>query len=62
MEPTIQQWICMSDPENKPMWIRADSTTRRTSPYEVELLVGDNQQHPDIIDLEEETPLIALKI
>eukprot|EP00975_Prorocentrum_lima_P054939 11520013-Prorocentrum_lima.AAC.1 len=52
----------MRDPENKPMWIRADGSTRRTSPYRVELLLGDDQQDRDIIDIEEMTPMTALKI
>eukprot|EP00975_Prorocentrum_lima_P056623 11877354-Prorocentrum_lima.AAC.1 len=44
------------------MWIRAGGSTRRTSPYKVELPLGDNQQDPEFIGLEEETPLTALKI
>eukprot|EP00975_Prorocentrum_lima_P050454 10568512-Prorocentrum_lima.AAC.1 len=52
----------MRDPENKRMWIRADGSTIRTSPYTVELLLGEDQRDPDFIDLDEETPLIALKI
>eukprot|EP00975_Prorocentrum_lima_P013626 2897747-Prorocentrum_lima.AAC.1 len=44
------------------MWIRADGSTRRTSPYKVDLLLGYTQQHEDFIDLDEETPLTALKI
>eukprot|EP00975_Prorocentrum_lima_P008331 1779252-Prorocentrum_lima.AAC.1 len=52
----------MRDTENKPTWIRADGSTRRTSPRRVELLLGDDQQDHDFIDLEEETPLTDLKI
>eukprot|EP00975_Prorocentrum_lima_P022411 4715772-Prorocentrum_lima.AAC.1 len=44
MEPTIQRWVCMRDPETKPMWIRADGATIRTYPFKVELLLGDDQQ------------------
>eukprot|EP00975_Prorocentrum_lima_P068069 12918595-Prorocentrum_lima.AAC.1 len=44
------------------MLTRADGATRRTSPYKVELLLGYNQQDPDFNNLEEETPLTALKI
>eukprot|EP00975_Prorocentrum_lima_P044077 9244461-Prorocentrum_lima.AAC.1 len=46
----------MQDPEGNPMWIRANGTTRRASPYRVELLRGDDQFDQDFIDLEEETP------
>eukprot|EP00975_Prorocentrum_lima_P051422 10769623-Prorocentrum_lima.AAC.1 len=62
MEPTTQQWICMRDPENKPMCLRAEGSTRRTSPSKVELLLGDDQQDTYTIDLEEKTPLTARKI
>eukprot|EP00975_Prorocentrum_lima_P053165 11151827-Prorocentrum_lima.AAC.1 len=61
MEPATQQWLCMRDPENKPMWIRADGSMRRTYPYKVELLLGEDQHDPDFIDLDEETQLNALK-
>eukprot|EP00975_Prorocentrum_lima_P014802 3139556-Prorocentrum_lima.AAC.1 len=44
------------------MWLKPDGSTRRTSPYQVELLLGDDQQDQDFIDLDEETPLTALKI
>eukprot|EP00975_Prorocentrum_lima_P055410 11622616-Prorocentrum_lima.AAC.1 len=54
MKPSIQQWICMREPENKPMWLRADGSTRRTSPYTVELLLGDDQQDQDFIYPDEE--------
>eukprot|EP00975_Prorocentrum_lima_P048754 10201148-Prorocentrum_lima.AAC.1 len=37
MEPTIQQWMCMRDRKGNPMWIRADGSTRRTSPYRVRI-------------------------
>eukprot|EP00975_Prorocentrum_lima_P040385 8476532-Prorocentrum_lima.AAC.1 len=40
------------------MWVRADGSTRRTSPYKVDLLLRDDDQ-PDQ-DLEG-TPLTALK-
>eukprot|EP00975_Prorocentrum_lima_P058100 12186263-Prorocentrum_lima.AAC.1 len=62
MESTIPQWNCMRDPENKPMWIRADGSTRRTSPSRGVLPLGDDQQDQGFIGLEEETPLTALKI
>eukprot|EP00975_Prorocentrum_lima_P056537 11854097-Prorocentrum_lima.AAC.1 len=62
MEPTIQQWMCMRDPEGRPMWIRANGSTRRTSPCREELLLGDDHIDHDFIELEEETPLTALKI
>eukprot|EP00975_Prorocentrum_lima_P046634 9746556-Prorocentrum_lima.AAC.1 len=62
MEPRTQQWMCLRDPENKPMWIRADGSTRRTYPYKVELLLGEDKLDSDFIDIEEETPLTALKI
>eukprot|EP00975_Prorocentrum_lima_P037298 7849083-Prorocentrum_lima.AAC.1 len=62
MEPTIQQWMYMKDPEDKPMWVWADGSTRRTSLYNVELLLGDDDQpDQDYIDIEEEMPLPALK-
>eukprot|EP00975_Prorocentrum_lima_P060755 12746049-Prorocentrum_lima.AAC.1 len=32
MEPANQQWMCLRDPESKPMWMRADGATRNTSP------------------------------
>eukprot|EP00975_Prorocentrum_lima_P043914 9209260-Prorocentrum_lima.AAC.1 len=37
MGPTIQLWMSMRDPEGCPMWVRYDGSTRRTSPYKVEL-------------------------
>eukprot|EP00975_Prorocentrum_lima_P068125 12918896-Prorocentrum_lima.AAC.1 len=44
------------------MWVRADGSTRRTSPYKVELLhENDDQSGQDLIGIEEETPLTALK-
>eukprot|EP00975_Prorocentrum_lima_P013598 2888122-Prorocentrum_lima.AAC.1 len=53
--------MCMNDAENKPMWIRAAGSSRRTSPYKVELLLGEDQPYQHVINLEEETPLSALK-
>eukprot|EP00975_Prorocentrum_lima_P024311 5114798-Prorocentrum_lima.AAC.1 len=54
MEPTIQQWIFMRDHEGLPMCSRADGSTRRTSPYKVELQHRDDDQpHPDSLDIEE---------
>eukprot|EP00975_Prorocentrum_lima_P026156 5497310-Prorocentrum_lima.AAC.1 len=44
----------MRDPENTHMRMRADGSSRRTSPYKV--------PDPDFSDLEEKTPLTALKI
>eukprot|EP00975_Prorocentrum_lima_P034768 7305592-Prorocentrum_lima.AAC.1 len=62
MEPTIHQCMYMRDPEDKPMWVRANGSTRRTSPYNVDLLLGeDDQPYQDFIDNDEETPLTALK-
>eukprot|EP00975_Prorocentrum_lima_P006153 1329504-Prorocentrum_lima.AAC.1 len=44
MEPTIRPWVFMRGPEGLPLWVRADGSTIRTSPYKVELLhAGDNQ-------------------
>eukprot|EP00975_Prorocentrum_lima_P063199 12890082-Prorocentrum_lima.AAC.1 len=54
--------MCMRHPEGNPRWIRADGSTGRTSLYRVELLLGDDQHDLDFINLEEETPLTALKI
>eukprot|EP00975_Prorocentrum_lima_P008830 1882265-Prorocentrum_lima.AAC.1 len=62
MEPTIQQWMWMRDPAGNPRWVRADGSTRRTSPYRIEFLLGDDQLDQDFIDLAEETTLTALKI
>eukprot|EP00975_Prorocentrum_lima_P005010 1090689-Prorocentrum_lima.AAC.1 len=62
MEPTLQQWMCMRDPNSNPTRIRADGSTRRTSPYRVELLPGDDHPYQDFIDLEEETPFTALRL
>eukprot|EP00975_Prorocentrum_lima_P061891 12882498-Prorocentrum_lima.AAC.1 len=40
------------------MWIRAGGSSRRTYPYKVELLLGEEDQpDQDFIDLREETPL-----
>eukprot|EP00975_Prorocentrum_lima_P045281 9482075-Prorocentrum_lima.AAC.1 len=51
----------MRDPEGLPMRVRADGSTRRTSPYKVELLHGDDDlPDQDSFDVEEETPLTAL--
>eukprot|EP00975_Prorocentrum_lima_P062463 12885793-Prorocentrum_lima.AAC.1 len=48
--------------EGLPMWVSADGSTRRTSPYKVRLPHGDDDQPDhDIIDIEEETPLTVLK-
>eukprot|EP00975_Prorocentrum_lima_P035348 7423439-Prorocentrum_lima.AAC.1 len=48
--------------EDKPMWVRAPESTRRTSLYKVELLLGDDDQpDQDYIDIEEATPLTALQ-
>eukprot|EP00975_Prorocentrum_lima_P032321 6787505-Prorocentrum_lima.AAC.1 len=45
-----------------PTWVRADGSTRRASPYKVELLLGDcDQPDQDYIAIEEETPLTALE-
>eukprot|EP00975_Prorocentrum_lima_P009903 2107092-Prorocentrum_lima.AAC.1 len=45
------------------MWIRADGSSRRTSPDKVELILGeDDQPDQDYIDVEEETPLTAMKV
>eukprot|EP00975_Prorocentrum_lima_P025293 5310266-Prorocentrum_lima.AAC.1 len=45
------------------MWVGAYVSTRRTSPYKVELLLGDGDQpDQDFIDIEEETPVTALKV
>eukprot|EP00975_Prorocentrum_lima_P048299 10102037-Prorocentrum_lima.AAC.1 len=44
------------------MWITADGSVRSTSPYRVELLLGYDRLDQDFIDLEEETPLTAVKI
>eukprot|EP00975_Prorocentrum_lima_P015477 3277566-Prorocentrum_lima.AAC.1 len=44
------------------MWIKSDGSTRRTSPYKVELRLGDDPQDQDFMDLDEETPLTDLKI
>eukprot|EP00975_Prorocentrum_lima_P067534 12915439-Prorocentrum_lima.AAC.1 len=52
----------MRDPEGNPRWIGADGSTRRTSPFRVELLLEDDQLDQDFINLEEETPLTALKV
>eukprot|EP00975_Prorocentrum_lima_P058051 12177251-Prorocentrum_lima.AAC.1 len=43
------------------MWMRANGSTRRTSPYKVELLLGDDQRDQHFIDIEEET-LLTQKI
>eukprot|EP00975_Prorocentrum_lima_P057425 12044988-Prorocentrum_lima.AAC.1 len=62
MEPTTQLWMYIRGPENKPMWMRADGSTRITSPYKVELPLGeDDHPYQDFIDIEEATPLIVLK-
>eukprot|EP00975_Prorocentrum_lima_P070350 12931445-Prorocentrum_lima.AAC.1 len=62
MQPPIQQWMYMRDPVDKPLWVRADGSTRRTSPYKVETVLGDDDQpDQDYIDMEEEPPLTALK-
>eukprot|EP00975_Prorocentrum_lima_P047706 9973886-Prorocentrum_lima.AAC.1 len=62
MEPTLRQWMWMQDPENKPMWMRADGSTRGTAPYKVEPLLGDDDQtYHDFVDIGEEPPLTALK-
>eukprot|EP00975_Prorocentrum_lima_P011343 2411366-Prorocentrum_lima.AAC.1 len=50
------------DPESKPVWVRSDGSTRRTSPHAVELQLVADQQDQDFIDLDEETPLTALNI
>eukprot|EP00975_Prorocentrum_lima_P061271 12845434-Prorocentrum_lima.AAC.1 len=45
------------------MWIRADGSSRKTSPYSVDLLLGEEcQPYQDFIDLEEETPLTAREV
>eukprot|EP00975_Prorocentrum_lima_P049623 10383636-Prorocentrum_lima.AAC.1 len=51
----------MRDPENKPMWIKLDGSRRRTSPYNVEFRLGDDQKDQVFIEMDEETPLTALK-
>eukprot|EP00975_Prorocentrum_lima_P064534 12898141-Prorocentrum_lima.AAC.1 len=45
----------MRDPDDKPMWVMADGSTGRTSPYKVQL-GEDDQPYQDFIDIEEETP------
>eukprot|EP00975_Prorocentrum_lima_P055428 11625551-Prorocentrum_lima.AAC.1 len=41
---------------------QAQVSSRRTSPYKVELLLGEEElSDQDFVDLEEETPLIAPK-
>eukprot|EP00975_Prorocentrum_lima_P059198 12412621-Prorocentrum_lima.AAC.1 len=48
------------DPEERPMWVKADGSTRSTSPYKVELVHGDEDQTAyGRIGIDEETPLIA---
>eukprot|EP00975_Prorocentrum_lima_P004443 963674-Prorocentrum_lima.AAC.1 len=62
MKQRLQQWMCMRDQKNKPMWIRADGSQRRTYPYRVELLPQEEDQpDQDFINLEEGTRLTALK-
>eukprot|EP00975_Prorocentrum_lima_P066395 12908944-Prorocentrum_lima.AAC.1 len=62
MTPTIPPWMFMRDPERLPMRVRKYVPTRRTSPYKVELLHGDEDHIAyDLIGIEGVTPLTAMK-
>eukprot|EP00975_Prorocentrum_lima_P029732 6240474-Prorocentrum_lima.AAC.1 len=62
MEPTTQQCMYMRDPDGHPTRVGYDSSTRRTSPWTVELRDGDVYTDDyGLVDLEEETTLTALK-